>query len=647
MPTMGPADGSVIIDIDGDQKPLDDALEKSEKDLEKFGKKSNEIFKKSAKIAAAGFVAMSVASIKFGSDLEQSLANASTLFGDTEVDMDNLKEKMLDVSDATGVTAKSLSDGLYQALSAGVPITEDAAEAMLFMEKSAKLAKAGFTDVTSAIDATTSVLNAYGLKLEETDRVQGILIQTQNKGKTTLDELSKVMGNINPIAASLGFSFEQVGAAMASITAKGVPTSQAATQLRSLLSEISKEGTKASKALAETYQNTEFAGESFEVLTRKGVSVDQILNDMSRTADKNGISLKDMFGSVEAGNAALLLSGENSKTYSDNLQAMGDVAGVVDDAFQKVDETVQSKLNKTLNKLTNIAIKFFDILEPVVNGLLDMVNHILDFDTVGQIMVVVLGTIVALVTAYHIQQAVASVQAAIWAVTSGTATAATTALGAAFQFLLGPIGLAIIAIGAVIAIGVLLASNWETISRDMNRLGNAIAQGFSNSMNWIVDSVTGLIDFLTGTFINVWESVWTGALSIFQGIWNGLVEFFKLPFNAVIEGINMFIKALNLIKIPEWVPGFGGAGFNIPEIPKLAKGGVAFGETLAMVGDNPDAAINPEVVAPVNVLKSMITDIGVNQKQMQPIKLDAILQLDGSTIARSVIEYEDEERSYF
>ena len=54
------------------------------------------------------------------------------------------------------------------------------------------------------------------------------------------------------------------------------------------------------------------------------------------------------------------------------------------------------------------------------------------------------------------------------------------------------------------------------------------------------------------------------------------------------------------------MPIIGGSSFSVPQIPRLAKGGLAYDETLAVIGDNPDSAINPEVVAPLNQLKAIM-----------------------------------------
>ena len=61
-------------------------------------------------------------------------------------------------------------------------------------------------------------------------------------------------------------------------------------------------------------------------------------------------------------------------------------------------------------------------------------------------------------------------------------------------------------------------------------------------------------------------------LSIFKNYWEALKTIFTKPINWIIDKLNSFIKYVNKIQIPDWVPGLGGKGLNIPEIPKLRRG---------------------------------------------------------------------------
>ena len=111
----------------------------------------------------------------------------------------------------------------------------------------------------------------------------------------------------------------------------------------------------------------------------------------------------------------------------------------------------------------------------------------------------------------------------------------------------------------------------------------------SRTIGAIIESVTGvlkgIIDFITGVFSGNWEKAWNGVKDIFSNIVSGLGNIIKAPINFIIDTINGLIRGLNNVKVPDWVPGIGGKGINIPQIPKLAKGGIVDEATLALIGE--------------------------------------------------------------
>ena len=82
----------------------------------------------------------------------------------------------------------------------------------------------------------------------------------------------------------------------------------------------------------------------------------------------------------------------------------------------------------------------------------------------------------------------------------------------------------------------------------------------------------GLIQFITGVFTGNWSAAWEGVKSIFSGIWNGIKSICTGVINGIVGAVNVVIRGLNSLKVPDWVPGIGGKGISIPEIPQLAKG---------------------------------------------------------------------------
>lgn len=115
--------------------------------------------------------------------------------------------------------------------------------------------------------------------------------------------------------------------------------------------------------------------------------------------------------------------------------------------------------------------------------------------------------------------------------------------------------------------------------------------------------LSGVIEFITGVFTGNWGKAWEGIKNIFSNIINGLGDIFKAPINFIIKGINTFIRGLNKIKIPNWVPLVGGKGFNIGEIPLLAKGGNITMSGAAVVGEAGPEIINLPKGASVSPLK--------------------------------------------
>lgn len=289
------------------------------------------------------------------SAFETSMAKTSTLFTGTAEQFDALQSKILELSSAYGLGATTLAEAAYSAESASVPMEDLGA----MLESSAKLATAGFTDIDTALSATAKTMNAYGITGEDAmESVQKILMQTQNLGITTVGELGASLANVTPTAAAMGVSFEQVGAAMAQMTAQGVPTAQATTQLRSAMTELGKEGTKADKAFREAAKGTKYANMSFKEAISKGANLGDVFGMMQKYADKSGKSMVDLWGSVEAGNAAMMIASD-LETFNKDLEQMATSADIVDEAYGKMANTFGNSMNRLKESAKNFMTALF------------------------------------------------------------------------------------------------------------------------------------------------------------------------------------------------------------------------------------------------------------------------------------------------
>jgi len=352
---------------------------------------------------------------------------------------------------------------------------------------------------------------------------------------------------------------------------------------------------------------------SFEDMMAAGVPLNDIMNLMGIYADDSGSSMLDMFGNIEDGEAALTMAGENSNKYTDALAAMSTQTDVVGEAYDKVSDTSAEKFSKAMNEINNVAISLYtDAFQPLIGGLYDIANWFADNSEITTLMAIGIGTLTALVIAYNIQQALLASGMTLWGVIAGVGTTITTALGVAFEFLLGPIGLAILAIGILIAIIYELVTNWDVVSAYLsvaiqifaemiatafqgigtffNGFFDGIVNGFSYAFNGIMGIINGVVGFITGqidcikdafnniidfignVFTGNWEGAWRNIINIFGDIVSGIGNMFKVPINCVVDILNGFINGINRIEIPNWVPIVGGKGINIPTIPRLKIG---------------------------------------------------------------------------
>ena len=130
-----------------------------------------------------------------------------------------------------------------------------------------------------------------------------------------------------------------------------------------------------------------------------------------------------------------------------------------------------------------------------------------------------------------------------------------------------------------------------------NFIGPAIDEAFNfiKSLweNTLKPVFTGITDFLTGVFTLNFEQAFEGIVSIVDGIFSGIIDVVKHPINQVINLVNSFIKGLNKLEIPDWVPLVGGESLDIPLIPKLEKGGILDKGQIGFLEGNGAEAVVP------------------------------------------------------
>lgn len=294
---------------------------------------------------------------------ETAMAKVGTIADTKQVPLEQLSSEIMKLSNTTGIAAEAIADDVYNAISAG----QKTGDAVNFVSNSAKLAKAGFAESSQTLDVLTTILNAYGMEASKVGDVSDMLIQIQNKGKVTVGELSSVMGKIIPTANANGVALEQLGAGYAIMTSKGIAAAETTTYMNSMLNELGKSGTTADKLLRQT------AGKSFKELMADGKSLGDVLGIMQEAAESSGKSLSDVFGSAEAGKAAVSLLSNGVDGFNESVKGMVESAGATEEAFAKMENTTEAKMQKAKNSIANLGIVLGQNLLPIVGNLADKV----------------------------------------------------------------------------------------------------------------------------------------------------------------------------------------------------------------------------------------------------------------------------------
>ena len=198
--------------------------------------------------------------------------------------------------------------------------------------------------------------------------------------------------------------------------------------------------------------------------------------------------------------------------------------------------------------------------------------------------------------------------------------------------------------------------------RTVSEVISTVIGAASDILAGLLRSLRGVLDFLTGVFTGDWEKAWDGVRDIFAGIWDAIWGVFKGIVNLIIDGLNGLWSGIYSV-VSGIVNGIGGIaealgdllgqdwGFTMPAepplIPKLASGGLAYGPTLAMVGEYAGAQSNPEVIAPLDKLQGMTTD-DARLDQIIDLLLrilawldgyDPTIELDGTKVSRALYPY--------
>lgn len=312
---------------------------------------------------SAGLLAIGKSAAEVGTVYEDSMNKVASIADTSVKSIAEISAEVKKLSVDTGTSAAALNDAVYQAISAGV----DTAHAVDFVATATKAAKGGFTDAETAVNGLTNVLNTYKKSASEADDVANKFLITQNKGKTSFGELASYIGQVAPTAQSVNVSIEELLSSVASLTANGITTSSAMAGMKAALSNIISPTSEAAKT-------AEQLGIDFSAAALQSKGWVAFLDEIKEAAHGDTAVMSSLFGSVEALNTMLILTGNGADLLNDTLAEMETNTTALDDAYNTMTDSFTTETAKLKAAAEVLGSSIYDSISDPLRELVSVGN---------------------------------------------------------------------------------------------------------------------------------------------------------------------------------------------------------------------------------------------------------------------------------
>lgn len=515
-------------------------------------------------------------------EFQKGLAEVATLTKLNTKQMRAMGDETLKVSRTFGQSIQVLTKARYDIVSAGF---SDITEQTKLLTAANKVAVAGVTDVATATDLLTSVLNSYGLSADDATQVSDDLFTTVRLGKTTITELAAGLGKVLPIAKAAGVDFNEVGAAMATLTFGGIKTAEAVTSLNQAIVQLSAPTKQAQKELQRMgIQTTDLNG--------KMLPLQKVIGQFK---GKTLAEVRKAIPDVTAAKAILALA-NNFEVLQSNTEAFADSAGATEEAFETMAGTLDFELNKLQQAIKATFIEtfrgeagtavgeavgemnaFFEENAEQIKGVTQAIGELVAVGIKG-------GLIPAMMLAIDAFQR--------WGALMQVNEQGTSRLTAEFRLFFEEFkdgndailtsfgktvdgwlaGLSEMLTGSRSTLDDIGVS-FQSVFNTMKSIYTGFIDGIIGAFKRMADNFKTVVMFLPNLMISAWKLIKKVIDEGAPGLWNAI----KTSFDAIIAGIrakfaalvNFFVKKINgLIAKANSVPGV-----SIAPVATLAKGG--------------------------------------------------------------------------
>ena len=541
--------GELGIKVTGYTSELSSSLKSATAELQGFGRNA-EVTSKLSHAALMGVAAAATAvaaglaiSVSNAAEFEKGMSNVSTLVDTNTESMKEMGDAVLGISKRTPVLTSDLTSALYDVRSAGV----SAGDAMNVLERSAQLGVAGLGTTAEAVDLVTSSLNAFKLEGEDADKVYGYVFNTVKSGKTTITELAQGFGAVAGTVASANIELPEYLSAVAALTTTGMPAAQAHTQIKAAIAGVTRDSKELTAVL------DKLNAKSFKDLVQKKGGMVNAFKAITEQVKGNDAAILKLFGSTEAYNAVVQLSGDLNETFTATLASMEDGTQNLSDAFEKQKATTTAQFQLLKNNFNALSVQVGSALLPAVNKVLGAVVQFIDKipELVNQLKDWVMNN-----------DWVQGALVALGSILTGLAISVIPSLVVSLGSLIATVAVAaapFIAIGAIIT-GIYVAfKNWDAITEIAKNVWDKVTDFTKKAWDFlkpyietalrvVVGIMTGGLSELVILTVQNWDKIKQAVITF----WDWIKPYLEIAVRAALAVVTLGVSELVIFTVQNW-----------------------------------------------------------------------------------------------
>lgn len=542
--------------------------------FKQIGKKATEIGKTLTTKISAPLAAVGAASLKVGMDFDKAMSQVAATMGKTVDEISDLRDFAQEMGATTAFSATQAAEGLNYMALAGY----SAEESMKMLPTVLNLAAAGNMELATASDMVTDAQSALGLTTKETVDLVDQMAKASSTTNTSVSQLGEAMLTIGGTAKMMKGGTKELSQVLGLLADNGIKGAEGGTALRNILLALSAPTSKAA---------TEMNKLGLDVFDANGNmrSMEDIIGDLNAalsgmTDEEKTQAISAIFNKRDLKSVNALL-GTSAERWNEVGNAVANAGGAASQMAETQLDNMAGSLTLLKSALEGAGIAISDVLAPVVRKIAEFITALVtkfnELSPTAQKVIVVIGAIVAAIgPLVLIFGALAS--------SIGSIIGVIGVLGPIIAGLTVPFGAIVAVIAGVIAIGVLLYKNWDTIKAKAIAFKDAAINTFNQFKSQITTIFNAIKNAITNP-ITAAINIVRNAISKIKSIINGAklqLPHFKLPHFVISSG-----------KLP-W--GIGGKG-TPPKISVkwYAEGGIFDAASLIGVGE-----AGPEAVVPLD-----------------------------------------------